>query len=494
MTSSKFSQKRNVKNYFEEISTFDLFYQLTYMSATSAAGISRARTFQLARELPCPPAKYFRSIHEVAENLRYNYPDAVRLIGEKAASEDTKTFLLRLSDALRSGEPLPGFLRREAEVQGERYQNDYLKGLESMKKWTDAYAAVAVSTTLIIIINMVMTMIYNINATMMAMMVFVSVAATFGVAWVIFRAAPQEVKSVPLTHGSKLQRLNRQLFMSLVPAMLIVCAMLAILGLDKGWLLIVASLFIAPVGVVSSMVDKKTSEKDTEISSFLRSVGGNATSRGTTLKDALATMKRDSFPALQPDIRMLDLRLKAFGKPGLCWRTFGLETGSKLADQSVGIFYEAVNLGGDPERAGNLTSMFAMKTAMLRAQRIGIAATFSWLTIAMHVVMASLMIFLLGILEQFGIRLNNALSELQGGAAAMGTLGLQNMFTFSAPQVQFLYALTVGLIILLAIINAFAVVASQGAHLIKMTFYTSILLFLSGLCFLFVPPMVKLVM
>ena len=76
--------RSRVKSYFEEITSYDLFLQLTYMSATAAAGISRARTFQLARELACPPARFFKSIHEVAENLRYNYPDAVRLIGEQA--------------------------------------------------------------------------------------------------------------------------------------------------------------------------------------------------------------------------------------------------------------------------------------------------------------------------------------------------------------------------------------------------------------------------
>src|SRR5919199_1555487 len=110
--SSRFSQKRSVKNYFEEISSFDLFYLLTYMSSVAAAGVSRARTFQLARGLPTPPARFFKNIHEVAENLRYNYPDAVRIVGEEAKQEDTRSFLLRLSDALRSGEPLPGFLMR----------------------------------------------------------------------------------------------------------------------------------------------------------------------------------------------------------------------------------------------------------------------------------------------------------------------------------------------------------------------------------------------
>lgn len=494
MKSSPSSRKHNVKSYFEEISAFDLFYQLTYMSATSAAGISRARTFQLARELPTPPAQYFRSIHEVAENLRYNYPDAVRLIGEQAKSEDTKSFLLRLSDALRSGEPLTSFLTREAQVLGEHYQNDYLKNLESMKKWTDAYAAVAVSASLIVIINMVMTMIYSISPVLMAAMIFVSVASTFGVAWIIFRGAPQETKCVPLARGSKLQRLSRRLLFILVPSMLVVCALSAALGMDKGIILIVAALFLIPVGLVSGKADQVTSIKDTEISSFLRSLGGSATSRGTTLKEALATMRRDSFPALQPDIRMLDLRLKSFGKPELCWRTFGSESGSKLAEQSVGIFYEAINLGGDPERAGNLTSEFSMKTAMLRAQRAGIAGTFSWLTIVMHVVMTALMIFLLGILEQFGIKLEEAMSAMGGSVDALGTLGLQSMFSFTTAQVDFLYGLTVGLIILLSLINAFAIVASQGAHFIKMTFYFAILLFLSGVCFIIVPPMVSLVM
>ncbi|MEW5718481.1 MAG: type II secretion system F family protein [Chloroflexota bacterium] len=494
MKSSPSSLKHNVKNYFEEISSFDLFYQLTYMTATSAAGISRARTFQLARELPTPPAQYFRSIHEVAENLRYNYPDAVRLVGEQVKAPYTKTFLLRLSDALRSGEPLPAFLKREAQVQGENYQNDYLKSLESMKKWTDAYAAVAVSASLIVIINMVMTMIYSISPTLMAAMIFVSVASTFGVAWLIFRASPQETKFVQLERGSKMQQLSRRLFFMLVPAMFVVCALLAALGLDKGWLLILAGLFLAPIGYISGKADEDITAKDAEISSFLRSLGGNATSRGTTLKDALASMKRDSFPTLQPDIRMLDLRLKSFGKPELCWRTFGTESGSKIAEQAVGIFYEAINLGGDPERAGNLTSEFSMKTAMLRAQRIGIAATFSWLTIAMHVVMTGLMIFLIGILEQFGVKLEEAMASMGSSTEVLGTMGLQSMFSFSSAQVHFLYGLTVMLIILLSVINAFAIVASQGTHFVKMTFYLAILLVLSGVCFLAVPSMVKWVM
>jgi flagellar protein FlaJ len=491
MTSSKSFQKHTAKSYFEEASSFDLFYQLTYMSATSAAGISRARVFQLARSLPAQPAQYFESVHDVAENLRYNYPDAVRLVGEQAKSEETKTFLLRLSDALRSGEPLAGFLAREAEVQGEQYTNDYLRRLESLKKWNDAYTAVTVSVALIVIINMVSTMIYSLSTATMLLMMLVAIGAGFGVAWVLFRSAPPEVKCVPLRRGSEDQRHSRKLFFICIPLMIVACLLLLALGAGIGWVMVAAALFILPVGWVSRRADKQTSQKDMEISSFLRSIGGTATSRGTTLKDALASLKLDSFPALQPDIRMLDLRLKAFGKPPLCWNTFGVETGSKLADQAVGVFYEAVNLGGDPEKAGNLTSAFALKTAMLRAQRRGVSGTFTWLTLVMHAILAGLMVFLLGILEQFAVKLGEATAALNEGAGASASLGLGQMFSFSAPQIQFLATLTVSMILILVLINAFAIVASEGAHLIKMTLYVSIMLALSGVAFLVVSPLAR---
>lgn len=464
------------------------------MAATAAAGISRSRVFSLARQLACPPSKYFKSIHEVAENLRYNYPDAVRLIGEKTASADTKKFLLRLSDALRSGEPLAAFLQRESNVQGEQYTNDYLRKLESLKKWNDAYVSMTVSAALIVIINMVSSIIYDLGTTTMLLMIMVSVSAAFGLAWVLFRASPQEVKMVSLKLGSRRMRRSRQLFFWLAPAGVVTVIGLAALGVDKGWLMIVAGLFLLPVGIVASRADNEVSQKDEEISAFFRSVGGTATSRGTTLKEALASIKLDSFPTLQGDIRLLDLRLKSFGDPRLCWFTFGTETGSQLADQSVKIFFEAVNLGGDPEAAGICTSDFTMKTAMLRAQRRGVGATFSWLTVVMHAVMAGLMVFLLGVLQQFAERLNAAMTTLGEGTdatAASAALNLGTMFSFGAPRLEFLGNITVGMIILLALINAFAIVASEGTHLIKMTYYSALLFIVSGLCYLMIPPLVS---
>ncbi|MFN8597040.1 MAG: type II secretion system F family protein [Anaerolineae bacterium] len=489
--SSPSSPKRNVKDYFEEISSFDLFFQLTYMSATSAAGVSRSRVFELARQLACPTAKFFKSIHEVAENLRYNYPDAVRLVGEKTKANETKTFLLRLSDALRSGEPLAAFLRREAGVQGDHYENDYMRRLESLKKWNDGYVAMTISAALIVIINMVSSMIYDLGTVAMLMMVMIAIAASFGVAWILFRSGPQETISVPLKNGSKLQRRARKLFLSLAPTSIVAMLLLGVLGVPTGLVLIIGAAVLLPIGITANKFDNLTRKKDEEIAAFFRSVGGTATSRGTTLKEAIASIKLDSFPVLQDDIRMLDLRLKSYGKPLLCWQTFGIETGSLLAKQSVGVFYEAVNLGGDPETAGNVTSDFAMKTAMLRTQRQGVGATFAWLTMVMHGVMGALMVFLLTVLEQFGVRMQEAMATMNSGADAEASLGLGNMFSFSTPQISFLTTVTIGMLFILSVINAFAITASEGSHLIKINYYLSIMLMMGGVAFIFVPPLVR---
>ena len=224
-------------------------------------------------------------------------------------------------------------------------------------------------------------------------------------------------------------------------------------------------------------------------------MGGTATSRGTTLKDALDNIKIDSFPTLEPDIHRLTLRLNAFGKPELCWRMFGAEAGSKLVDRATGIFYEAVNLGGDPEQAGILSSMFVMRTAMLRAKRSGVAATFTWLTVIMHGVLVALMVFLLGILGQFTAMLDAAMVPVEQGGEALQAMPMSmDVLPFSAPQLPFLRQMTMGMVIILALTNAFAMVSSEGSHLLKMFLYLSILLLLSGVSFLTVPPLVQLVM
>jgi flagellar protein FlaJ len=489
MKSSKSSPKRSGKNSSKTVTGFDLFYQLTSMSATAAAGIARGKIFELARRIPAPPAHFFEQITNLADKLRLNYPDACRMVGMRVKSEQVKTFLLRLSDALRSGEPLAPFLAREAGVQGDNYMNEYERQLESLKKWNDGYTSIAVSAALIVIVNMVSTMIYNVGAGMILGMVATAIAVDFVVAWVVSRAAPQEVMSVPWAQGSEEQQRALKLLKILAGAAVVVGAALTLLHLSVGWVLVATALLIIPAGFASSKAEAKVMKRDMEVGAFFRSIGGTATSRGTTLGEALSGIEMDSFPALESIIRRLLLRLRAAARPELCWRLFGKETGSRLISQATGVFYEATNLGGDPETAGVLCSLFSTRTAMLRAKRSGVAATFAWLMMVMHGVLATLMVFILEILKKFMTLMESAMPAEQG-AEAMKAMAME-LLSFAAPQTDFLEKITIAMLVLLALVNSFAIVSSEGSHLLKITFYLSIMLLLTGIAFLVVPPLVS---
>ena len=488
MNSSKSSRKRQSKGSSEEIKGFDLLYQLSYMSSTASAGISRARIFELARQVDAPTSTYFETINHLMGNMRYNSPDACRMVGERVKSGDVRTFLFRLADALRSGEPLAPFLAREAEVQAIHYSNEYERDIESMQKWTDGYISVTISAALIVIINMVSTMIYDVGIAMMASMVFTAIVIAFVVAWVLSRAAPREVLSVPWVRGSKEQRRGLKLLKILLPVASLAAIVLVVLGLDLGWILIIPSIILLPLGFVCQRAEGEVGKKDGEVSAFFRSIGGTATSRGTTLGRALDEMELDAFPTLRKDIRILTLRLRAGAKPGICWERFGVETGSLLIQQSADTFYQSTNLGGDPETAGVLCSKFSSAVSLLRAKRRGVAATFSWLTIAMHCVISALMVFILEILGQFINLMNSVMSGI-GQEASTQQAGTALM-SFATPQVAFLEKMAIALVVMLGLTNAFGIVGSEGTSIIKISFYLPIMYILSGVCFLVIPSVV----
>jgi len=132
--------------------------------------------------------------------------------------------------------------------------------------------------------------------------------------------------------------------------------------------------------------------------------------------------------------------------------------------------------------------MFASRTAMLRAKRRTVVSTFTWLTLVMHIVVAALMVFVLHIIHNFVLLMQTAMNAEQ---AAMASENLaMPLANFNPQQMQFLDAITIMMVVLLAVISAIAIVASDGGYKFKLTLYLAVLLFMSGVSFWVVPPMV----
>ncbi len=488
MNSSKSSPKHENKSSFKPISPFEMFYQLTYMSAMAAAGISRAKTFEIAARSTVKAAEYFEAINTLVDEFRYDYPEACRRVGIKAKSDNMKSFLLRLSDALRSGEPLAEFLAREAEVQSEDYENKYERDLEAMKQWTNAFSSIVISVALIVIIQVISSMIYSMDVSVMGGLVTTGLMMSCFGAWIISRSAPREALTVALGKGSAEQRRALQLFKILGPVALATAVVLGAVGLNLGWVLIIAAIIVMPVGWVSLKSDRLVNKKDVEFSTFLRSVGGTATASGTTLKQALTKIDLSSFPTLEQDVNRLSTRLQALVDPEVCWHRFGIESGSKLISEVADIFYGAVKIGGDPERVGYLCSLFTAKTAQLRAKRRLTAGTFSGLTTVMQGVVAGIMIFVLSIVQNFAVMVKSLMpSQDVLQERPQMSIGMAN---FSPQDLQFLSSVTVAMILLLALVGTAAILFCAGGYKLKFNFFLALILIVSGVCFLVVPPMV----
>ncbi len=316
INSLKFWQKLKDKDSFKEISLkevtgFDLYYQLTYMSAVAAAGISRDRIFQLGSALGRAPSAYFAKVDLLSKKLSYDYAQACHTVGADVKSEAMKSLLLRLASALVSGEPEADFLEQEAEITGVAYENGYERDLAALTKWTDAYAAIIISSALIIIINLISTMIYEMGPGMIIGLMIVAVLTSIMGAWILSRAAPREVRGVFSPDGPRMQRLAVRLA-KIIPVVAGIGALLLLaLGLPLGVVLMVAAVIVLPLGVVSVSGDNQINKKDKEIGSFLRSLGGMTTSTGTTLTEALTRLNLNSFPALEEDVERLTKRLVA---------------------------------------------------------------------------------------------------------------------------------------------------------------------------------------
>ena len=95
--------------------------------AVQKAGVPRSDLFEYAARLPYASSQYFKRISMAARNLNLDYAQACRLEADQTKSPEVRGLLLRMSGSLLSRENEREFIRREAEVIGESYSNEYAR-------------------------------------------------------------------------------------------------------------------------------------------------------------------------------------------------------------------------------------------------------------------------------------------------------------------------------------------------------------------------------
>ena len=479
----------------------ELLFLLTYMASIATADIDRNELFKHTSEQNYSLSIYFRRVYTLAAKWSYAYSKACKFISKKAKFAILKDFFGRLASAMSSGEPEKEFLKNEMSTMESIYSNNYERNIEALKKWTDGYTALLISTTLIVMVILLSTMLYpigDIHQTAFVIAMVTIVICGIGV-FTIRDAAPSELRTHSLETGSKEQEIIKLLCRALLPAGFIVTLGLILLKIHLGYIMIAAAAFVAPIGVMAVIDDGRVTGRDFSFPAFAKTLGSLAGTMGVNPNIAMNHLDRETVGSLEPLVNTLHKSLSLELSPSLCWERFIRDSGSELMNRCTRIFNDAINLGGDPAEIGKIVSSSSLAIVLLRMKRKPVSANFAGLVILLHAAMSALLIFIIEIIVAFNVALatmfeSSGLAEgARGGMGGMGGMtGLAGSFggTGSA-ELTFLYQFTVTTIFIMVISNTFAVMVADGGAKCKIFFYGSILTAVSGLVMLVVPGLVS---
>ena len=494
MTSSKFSRKRPGKVSSDNAAiSFDLLSNLTYMAALATGGPDRDTILEWGIGQGFKTGAFFRRVYLLSKRLGFEYTRAFRMVSAKAGATSVKNLLLRFAGAISSGVSEADFLVEEARVEREQYINAYHRSLETLAKWGDAYAALLVSVSLVVVVAMMSTMLSNMGGTFVIMLTGAMImVSAFGV-YIIYRTAPYEVKNYQNRRGPPQRYWAKRLFYTLVPLGTLIGIYL---GYTFGFPLFVFALGLAlfPSGFLAWLDNGGVNRRDQEAATFVRSLGNVTASLGTTLGAALEKIDRRSLGSLEPAIRNLQIRLGRQISTEKSWDAFRDEVGSELMNRTSRMFVDGVSLGGPPERVGAIAAEYAMDSALMRARRMVAAAPFAFLVIPLHFAMTGLMTFVLEIMKAFNTRIALATEELASQSGGSGIGMLPALPVFQPQDISLLSTITMVALVSMTVSNSLAPKFALGGHPLVTAVFGSITCLMTAFNMAVVPPVASRIM
>ena len=492
---------------------FDLFSQLTYMAILSRGGVTRDRLLEYCGRQRYITAVFFEYINLMARSMGVEYTRAFQAVAQRAKAPRIKSLLLRFSASISSGSSESDFVLQEARAESEHYGNDYERNVENLRKWTDAYAAVLVAVTLIMVVSQVSSLLGSTSASFIYLMLFTLGGVTSVGVYLIYKVAPYETITYdPVSGTTPDRKLAKFLFMTCGPAGLSLGVLGFLALLDRGVSPVTASgsvfavtgISLLPSAFLAMRDANRVNNIDQELPVFLRAIGSIAGSGGVTLTEALRRIDTKSYQYLRDPLERLRTRLESGLPSAECWENFSRETGSELVSRTSGMFVDGVEVGCNPGQIGEICSDYAQNISELRAKRKLTSSTFSFLTMTMHAVMALILVFVLEIIISFNSKLGsivgvsdreNCLNQVSV-PAGMDTAGIKlpkpeelcaSVDVFQMGNISTLQTTIILAVVILTIANALAPKFSEGGNNLKIITFLAVTCLTSGVVMFVVP-------
>lgn len=504
---SKLSHK--FRRYQKEVyMSNDLLFSLTYMASISTANLTRDKIFSsISEKKEYCPSIYFNKIKELSQNWHYDYARSCELVSEKVTHDRLRELFNRLSNAISAGEPDNEFLVNEWKMFKTKRKDEYERELETTKEWSNAYTALLLSTSLIAIIILLSVILYNMgdpSQTLYFSMLIVFLMAFFGVI-LLFKATPKDSRIHGLSIKSKEQDfIHKWIIPTVVLSVLIVILFTIVplfvstaeFSIDiKGVGMFIAGVCMLPVGIMAKRDLQKVNKRDESYTTFIRSLGAIISGSGLTVPKALIKIDPKNLGELKDINQDLYKTLASGLDPKLCWEKFVGKSGSYLIYKLTNVFVDAVNLGGDAETIGDLVSSSNLEIVLLRMKMDRVSGAFTNLLIPLHITMVALLLFIGKILTLFSTIISSLFtqfniddSELEG---IPGGIAGMNLGIFGGVPLELLEQFVILVILILTLANTFAIIAVKGGPIYLSIYYCGILLILSGILTVVVPPIVN---
>ena len=494
MIFTKSSRKRTRRvSSDSSVLSFDLMSNLTYMAALATGGPERDVILEWTIKQDYKTVAFFRQVYLLSKRLGFEYARSYRMVAKTTKAVTVKSLLLRFAGAISSGVSEADFLAEEAKVEHEQYMNGYYRALESLTKWGDAYAAMLVSVSLVVVVAMMSTMLSNLGSGFVLMLTGAMTMVSASGVYVIYRIAPYEVKTYQNRRGPKERRWAKRLLSILLPVGLLLGA---VAGMSMGFhfFLIILGFCLLPPGIMSFLDNGKVDQRNQEIAPFLRSLGNVTASLGTTVGAALEKIDRRSLGTLEPTIKRLQIRLRKQVNPEKSWDAFRDEAGSELISRATRMFVDGVSLGGPPERVGAIAAAYAMDSALMQARRTTAAAPFAFLVVPLHFAMTALMVFVLEIMRAFNTRISESSAQLAAQTGGSGLSLLPALPVFQEHDIGMLSFLTMIALVSMTVSNTLTPKFALGGHSINIALFGGISCLMTGFNMFLIPPIASAVM
>ncbi|MCE4621146.1 MAG: type II secretion system F family protein [Desulfurococcales archaeon] len=454
----------------------NLVYAVLHMWAVSTGRPPPGKVFRSVGDprLYGEYSKVFKKIYILGKEWGYSYPDAISYTVKRVYDKVFREFLMRLATVIKLGEDLQAFLAAEYKSLMNEYSAQYERAINSLRVILGVYTAAMAAMVFSIANFMLLAFFFGGSPWFIPVAYLGAFGIALALSLVVLKMLPDDLFEYKEERNPEARRIQLLALASLLSASVVSALYLYREGVSyetSGVPLIIAGAFLIGPGIKSLLYERKIDEVDVFFPVFIRSIGTHL-SVIPSLASAVKNLLPVELGRLKKHIVKMYARLQNDLNPEVCWRMFAYETGSEIVRRSVKVLSEALELGGDPGKVGEILSDHNNQLITLRRLRQQVAGNFMITTIVMHASMVMIAVFIAKLLEYF----TSLLSAYKVGIPPE----LADFIVIGSVDTKMLMTVTVIFSILLTVVNAYMIARVRPRSILAFWYFLAILAAITG--------------